>query len=556
MSEAPFSAAGRALAWEQLEGAAFDAIIIGGGITGTGVARELAGRGLQTALFESGDIGGGTSSRSSRLVHGGLRYLESFEFGLVFESLRERKRLLELAPHLVRPLPFLFPVFRGESPGLLTLGAGMWLYESLSLFRSPGHHRMFGRAGALTTEPRLRATGLMGGAQYYDANVDDGRLTLAVARSAHETGAVIHTYSPVDSIRRAGADRMELTVRDALSDRKATVSAPLVINAAGPWSDQIRRLADPNARPRLRPTKGVHILVERNRVDNRGAIIFRSPEDGRVMFVLPWGRFTYIGTTDTGFAGDPATAAAEEADIQYLLASANWLFPDAHLVEADVLSTWAGIRPLLAPEGTENVSESATSRDHLIWRDPSGLLNVAGGKLTTFRSMAAEVATEAARVLAREAGIQSGDFRSEYLPLPGAPENGVDAEIAELRSADHGFEVSPDVIDALVRRLGSEARSVLGIAAADPVLSRRIVEDLDYLFAEVVHAARSEMAIRLEDVMRRRLHLFYERRDGGIPVAMDVGRVLGMELGWDEARVVREVADYRELVRRSRPATD
>ena len=551
-----FSGADRDGVWRTLGTEVFDALVIGGGITGVGIARELAGRGLSTALVEGGDIGGGTSSRSSRLVHGGLRYLETFEFGLVFEALRERRRLLKLAPHLVRPLRFVFPVYRGDPTGLAKLTAGMWLYESLSLFRSPERHRVLGRVGTLATEPMLRREGLVGGAQYADGQVDDARLTLAVARAAHGAGATILSHALVTAISTKVGAPSTVVVRDHLRERDLEIRARLVVNATGPWSDGLRRLADPSAAARLRTTKGAHVLVPRKRVGNQNAIIFRSPVDGRVMFVLPWGAFTYVGTTDTEYGGEPGAAVADERDVGYLLDSANHIFPEAELTRADVVSTWAGVRPLLAPTRS-SVSESATSREHSIWRDASGLLNVAGGKLTTFRSMAAEVAQVAADLLHREFSVLSGRVYTELLPLPGAPEDeGLEALLQRTRARVRGLGLDEPVARGLVARHGSDADRVLDLALSDRTLAVPILDGLDYLMAEAVWAVRAELALTLEDILRRRLQVFSESRDGGLTVAERVARTVAAEpaLKWDETAIRGELARYATAVGLTRAA--
>lgn len=529
-------------------------MVIGGGITGSGIARDAAGRGLRVALFEAGDIAQGTSSRSSRLAHGGLRYLETFEFPLVFEALRERGRLLELAPHLVRPLSFLFPVFRGAETGMLKLTAGMWAYELLSLFRSPQRHRMLGRSGALTEEPNLRSDRLVGGAVYYDAQVDDARLTLAIARAAAEAGAEIFPRCPVETLALETGAPGTVTVRNLTSGETKGVTARLVLNATGPWSDRVRQLADASVTERLRPTKGVHIVVDRRRIGNRNAIIFQSVVDGRVMFVLPWRDYAYIGTTDTEYHGNPADVAADPEDIDYLLRSANDIFPGARLEPEDVVSAWAGVRPLLAPASAEGVSESATSREHEIWRDPSGLLNIAGGKLTTYRSMAAEATDAACGYLEREFGVRSGEYFTEYLPLPGA-DGSEQEQLTRFgqRLGEMGLEVT--LLHPMWRRYGSEMEGVLDLIASRSEYAERIVPDRPYLHGEVIWAVRHEMALDLEDVMRRRLQLFYDEEDGGVGIAGTVAQWMADEpsLQWDESEVDRQVARYVATVEATRP---
>jgi len=550
----PPALADREGVWAALKEAPLDLLIIGGGITGVGIARDAAGRGIRVGLVEAGDVGEGSSSRSSRLIHGGLRYLETFEFGLVFEALRERRRLLEVAPHLVRPLPFLFPVYGGDATGLAKLATGMLLYESLSLLRSPKKAQILRRDGALRAEPMLRSQGLRGGALYYDAQVDDARLTISVARAAHDAGASILSHASIIALDLTIGSGGIAVVRDRFTGREQVVRAKLVVNAAGPWSDRVRRLADPRARERLRMTKGAHILVARDRVANLNAVIFRSYVDGRVMFVLPWGRFTYIGTTDTAYSGDPADSTADPEDIRYLIDSANGIFPAARLRDSDVISTWAGVRPLLAPTRSAGVSESATSREHAIWRDSSGLLNVAGGKLTTFRSMAAEATDEAAAILEREFGLHSGKFYTDLLPLPGGDEM-PQAISARLETEARSLGIDGEALTALISRHGTEVEALLLMVRQDVGLARRLVPGLDYLWVEAVFAVRVEGAATLEDVLRRRLHVFYELADGGLSIAAEVANALAFErsLRWDGAEVSKQLETYADAVRTTRP---
>jgi len=555
---APFSASARHANLAALAGETWDLLVIGGGITGAAAARDAAGRGLRVALVDSGDIARGTSSRSSRLIHGGLRYLETYDFRLVFEASAERRRLLGLATHLVHPLPFVFPVFRGGPIPFRMLQAGMWLYDALSLFRNIARHRMLGRARALAEEPGLRADGLVGAALYYDAAVDDARLTLANARGAHQAGAVVVPHAEAAGFLRDGKGITGARVRDCLraGAEAVDVRARVVLNATGPWSDAVRRLADPGAAPRLRPTKGVHVMLRRDRVGNRHAITFRSPVDGRVMFVLPWGEFAYVGTTDTDHAGSPAEVHAEPEDVRYLLDSANSIFPGAGLTAADVVSTWAGIRPLLAPaKGADGgVAASATSREHEIWRDRGGLLNIAGGKLTTYRVMAKQAVDAAARALRQEHGVESGRSPTARLPLPGDPAGPWEPFRDRVTSQAVAAGLGADTGEHLARAYGEDAEAVLALVRADPSLGARLVEGHPYVWAEVPHAVRAEMALTLEDVLVRRLHLFYEAADGGLAVAEQVARRMAAEpgLGWTAAETAAQVDAYRSAVRETR----
>lgn len=557
--EAPFSAfsaRARAEHWRALDEETWDLLVIGGGITGAGIARDAAGRGLHVALVDAGDGGHGTSSRSSRLVHGGIRYLETFNFGLVFEASAERRRLLALAPHLVHPLPFLFPVFRGGSPGVLKLRAGMWLYDLLSLFRNIARHRILRRDDVLREEPGIRAEGLLGAALYHDAAVDDARLTLANVRGAHESGAAVVSHCEVAEFLFDGGKVAGARVRDRLGGTLAEVRAHVVVNATGPWSDAVRRMADPSATPRLRPTKGVHVMVRRDRIGNQRAVTLRSAVDGRVMFVLPWGEFAYLGTTDTDHAGPPGEVAADADDVRYLLDSANELFPGARLTEADVLSTWAGVRPLLAPntDADEGLTAGSTSREHEIWRDGNGLLNIAGGKLTTYRVMAAQVVDAAAKSLRREHKVESGISPTRDLPLPGAPrEAWAEFEARMVREAEAaGLDARAG--SHLARAYGEDAEALVAEVRRDPSLGRPLVDGLPYVWAEVRHAVRCEMAVTLGDVLVRRLHVFYEAADGGMSVAREVAERMAREPGiaWDAAEVERQVEAYRAEVEGTR----
>lgn len=552
-----FSAAARARHRAALGGETWDVLVVGGGITGAAAARDLALRGLRVALVEAGDFAEGTSSRSSRLIHGGLRYLETFELRLVFEASAERRRLLSLlAPHLVHPLPFLFPVFRGGPVGFRKLQAGMWLYDALSLFRNIAPHRMLPAAEVRREEPRLRDDGLLGAALYYDASVDDARLTLANARGAHEAGAAVVSHAAVVGFLGDEGGVRGARVKDCLSGETVDVRARVVLNATGPWTDSLRRLADPGAAPRLRPTKGVHILVRNDRVGNRHAITFRSPVDGRVMFVLPWGDYTYVGTTDTDYAGSPSEVRADAEDVTYLLTSANAMFPGARLTEADVISTWAGIRPLLGPnrDASEGLSASATSREHDIWWDRSGLLNIAGGKLTTYRVMARQVADRAVAELRATHRVAAGHASTADLPLPGAPSEPWKEFEARIRRAAAGLGIGEDAGAHLARAYGEDAEEILGAIEGDRALGARIVDGHPYVWAEVAHAVRHEMAMTLDDLLVRRLHLFYEAADGGLSAARELaGRMGGEEgIGWSAEEVEEQLRAYREAVEATR----
>lgn len=519
----------------------FDILVVGGGITGAGVAREAALRGLSVALVDRGDFGHGTSSRSSRLVHGGVRYLEHGYFRLVFESSRERRTLLRIAPHLVRPLRFVWPVYRGARVPRWKLLAGLALYDTLSLFRNVRTHRPLGASAVVREEPALQREGLVGGAQYFDAATDDTRLTLANVLSAREAGAVTVNYARVTGLRLAAAARAaephEVEVLDLLTQTPMTVRARLIVNATGAWTDTVRRMATGDVRTALRGTKGAHIAVPRERIGNVGAVTLLSAVDGRVMFVLPAGRQTIIGTTDTATLTSPDDVRASEHDVAYLLRSANAFFPTAALTRDDVIAAWAGIRPLVAAGHREDAARA--SREHDIAMSPAGLLNVTGGKLTTYRAMAAEVVTVAARSLTRMVTRRLG--RSDRLPLPGGDMASYDSALQAARERVQDTAVA----EWLVQAYGSRWPEVLAPVAEHPPLGRRLADGLPYIAAEVVYAVRREMALTIADVLIRRTHIAFETRDHGMSVAPRVAELLAAELGWDDATRGARIAEYR-----------
>jgi glycerol-3-phosphate dehydrogenase len=519
----------------ELSAGYFDLLVIGGGITGAGVAREASLRGLKTALVEAQDFGQGTSSRSSRLIHGGLRYLEQGQLRLVFEALRERRILLRLAPHLVRPLPFLVPVFRGDRVPRWKITAGLVLYDLLAGRGNVRRHRTLGKRAVLEAEPLLRERGLTGGGLYHDAQCDDARLTLAVVRAAVASGARAANHMRVTGLIRTVAGMTGAYLRDEISGQDGEVRAHLVVNATGPWTDTIRRLEDSHAEPLLRPTKGVHLVVPRARLGHRHAIIFTSPVDGRVMFVLPWGEWTYLGTTDTDSSEPPETVAATEAEVVYLLRSANALFPGARLGPEDVTATWAGLRPLLLAD--PGAPASSVSREHRIVRGSGGVLTIAGGKLTTWRSMAAELVDQVENSLGHE-HRGTGKALSKLQPLPG----GEAAILDGFKPAGAELGLSPTTVEHLLRHFGTEAPAIYALCRERPELTRPIHPDHPAIAGAVVQAVRRELALRVDDVLTRRLHLSTETADQGRAAIPAVAALMASELGWSADFMAAEMA--------------
>ena len=517
----------RAAALTRLRTEPYDVLVVGAGITGCGIARDAALRGLRVALVDQGDFASGTSSRSSRLIHGGVRYLEHGHLGLVFEASRERRTLLRIAPHLVRPLAFTWPVFDGARVSKWRVRAGLALYDGLALLRNVGRHKWQSVPRVIAAEPALRRDGMRGAARYWDAATDDARLTLANALSAAESGATVANHVRVVTLRRSAARITGAKVEDVRTGERFEVAAQVTVNAAGPWSDEISRLEAPgtyNEAPAVRGTKGVHVLVTRARIGNTGAVTLLSPIDGRVMFVLPAGPFAIIGTTDTPTTEHPATVRASADDVRYLLRTANHFFPDAALRPADVITAWAGVRPLAA--GRFTGSATSASREHMITRSASGMVTVTGGKLTTYRAMASAVVDQ----IERARGFGHRPPTTDRLPLPGGDIPSLARTVKD--AADAG--VAPDVAQRLAEAHGSRWRRVWGLVGQNASLGVRAVPELPYLMAEFVYSARHEMACTLGDLLLRRTHLAFELADRGADaasrVAAAVAPVLGLSL--------------------------
>jgi glycerol-3-phosphate dehydrogenase len=534
----------------------FDLVVIGGGITGAGIARDASLRGLKVALFEKNDYGSGTSSKSSKLIHGGLRYLEHGEIGLVFESVSERRVQTRVAPHLVRPLPFLIPIYKGVRPGLEIMNVGLWIYDSLALFRAPRLHKTFrGTKAALALEPQLRPDGLRGALEYYDCATDDARLVLENALDAQAMGAEMHTYTEVIRFVRSGARITGVHVRDRLSGKEWDVEARAVILAAGAWTDEmIRRFEIPMDRPLLRRTKGVHIVLPRERLPLARAITLISPVDGRVMFAIPWRERTVLGTTDTDFAGSADEVAADAADVKYLCESGNGYFPGANLTPNDVIATWAGLRPLIA--APPNVDESEISREHEVFTKPDGLVIIAGGKLTTYRRMAREAVSKTLELL-HELGdnVTAKRDTTKDRPLPGA--TGVEPPSLEGvaaigRRLIEEYKLDVDTATHLCGIYGSRSLELAQAIAKNRALGERLDRELPYVWAEIEFAARHDLARTVEDVLARRVPLLLVSRDQGLGVCEKVAAQLALVHGWSPATTAQMVDEYKAEVALSR----
>jgi len=516
-----------------------DVLVIGGGIVGSGSALDAATRGLRVGLVERDDIAVGTSSRSSRLIHGGLRYLEQYRFGLVREALRERSRVLHLAPHLVTIQPLLFPLFGWPVATRFFYQSGMTLYDLLGARHDGGWHRHLSVDEVLSHAPRMRRDGLRGGLLFHDGMEDDARYTLAVARTAQADGATVVTRARADGLLEDGGRVVGARVRDVLGGDDLEVRARVVIDATGVFG------ADPESPlsggTRLLPSRGAHLVVARDRIPSDVGLTIRVP--GKVVFLVPWPHFWLIGTTDAPYDGpiDRPTAGRDEVD--ELLAAVNRVL-DVDLTRDDVVGTYAGLRPLIAPAHAEGSTVKA-SREHRVVVERNGLVRVSGGKYTTYRAMAEETVDAALGVLGERAAARpSGTVKRRLVGAADRPE--LDALAANF-NADGGPD--PDVAARLVARHGTQARDVVALGRECGLLGR-LIETEEHLEAEVGWAARHELALSIDDVLSRRMRLVQELPDRGAAVAPRVAAILGAELGWDAARQAAEVASFLDGARR------
>jgi glycerol-3-phosphate dehydrogenase len=522
---------------DRLASESFDVLVVGGGITGAGVALDAASRGLRTALVERDDFASGTSSKSSKLVHGGLRYLQQGEVRLVYEALRERQRLRRNAPHLVDVMPFMIPILGKPGAGDDTrsvvprkiaraLGSAMWMYDLTGGWRIGKLHRRLKRDGALAHMPTMPRDRVIAAYLYYDAAVDDARLVLTVARTAAARGAAVANGCRVVEITHGPDGRADGAVVEA-DGRHVRVRAKVVVNAAGVWSDSVRALdegADPDA---IRPAKGVHLTVPWEKVRNDIAVVIPVPKDKRSLFLVPWfpngdGTFraTYVGTTDTDYAGSLDTPATTADDVAYVLRALNASIDPAvsgGFTLDDVTGVWAGLRPLVKTGATGRTAD--LSRRHAITRSEHGVVTVTGGKLTTYREMAEDTVDEVLAILGRRARC-----RTRRLPLLGA---GRDRPVSD-----------PD----LLARYGSLAAE---LPVDDPAMLQPLVPGLPYRRGEAVYAVTHEMARDLDDVLTRRTRARLLDRDATVAAAADVAALIAPHLGWDDAEVARQVDAFR-----------
>ncbi len=523
-------------AWARLDGGRFDVVVVGGGVTGAGIALDAATRGLSVALVEQADLASGTSSRSSKLFHGGLRYLEQMNFGLVREALRERELMLtRIAPHLVKPVSFLYPLSHRwwERPYVT---AGLTLYDRMGGARSVPGHSQLSRRAALRMAPALRQDALVGALRYHDAQADDARHTMVLARTAAAYGATVVTSVRVTGFERVGERVVGVQLEDLETGATASAASSVVINASGVWTDSVQALSGAGGRFRVRASKGVHLVVPRHRIPSETGLILRT--ETSVLFVIPWGTHWVVGTTDTDWNLDLSHPAASRSDIDYILEQVNSVLASP-LTHDDIEGVYAGLRPLLAGESD---STSRLSREHAVARSQPGLVSVAGGKYTTYRVMAADAVDLAREDLPRPVP----DSVTEHIPLLGA--EGYAALVHQVPQLAARSGLPEWRVQRLLDRYGSLVHEVFALADAEPDLWQPLEGAPEYLRVEVRYAVTHEGAQHLDDVLARRTRISIETRDRGVESAEEVATLVAGVLGWDEARRRDEVEAYTARV--------
>lgn len=532
----------------QLKENDFDIIVIGGGITGAGVAREAAMRGLKVALLDKQDFAAGTSSRSSKLAHGGIRYLAHGEMKLVKEATTERNWQRIHIPHLVRPIPFLFINWEGGKDKKRTIKAGVKLYDFLSdkgqTFKNYKKHSWHTTEEILKMEPEIRKEGNLGGAVYYDNNIDDARLTIETIKEAIIRGALAVNYCEARDYVKENGKIIGVKCKDLENDNELNIKGKLVVNATGIWTDElVKNYPEDVPKPVIKPTKGVHLQYRKKHAKNEMATIIRSITDDRAFFVLPRGNYTIIGTTDTFYDGDLANPFCNKEDADYLITSVKHYFPTAELDYDNLLSTYAGIRPLVREKGK---SESDVSRKHLIFWSEDGLVSICGGKLTTWRRMAADLMREI-----HNAGIL-GDIKqkkkwSRQKFMIGLEE---DAWKEIINSSE--VKLDDDVAHHVYQQYGKGAKIILDLIKEDPSLKERIITENEFIKAEVVYGLRYELTPHLIDVFCRRteMSLFIDHRNAE-EAAKKVADLMANEYGWGQEQKTKEIQEYLQYVKKT-----
>lgn len=520
----------------------FDVLVIGGGINGVGVALDAATRGLNVALIESNDFASGTSSRSSKLIHGGLRYLEQYDFKLVREALHERELMVSTtAPHLVKPVAFLYPLHEKVKERTY-VGAGLALYDALRGFKRalPGHKHLSQKTVA-EIAPSIRTDVITGAIRYFDAQVDDARHTMLIARTAKRHGAVILTRARVESLTRKGKRITGAVVRDLNSKKKITVSSAAVIMCAGVWSDQMHKDFGITPGYEVKMSKGAHIVLPGDAIKAHEGIIIKTAVS--VLFIIPWKDQWMVGTTDTEYSGDPAEPLADRSDVQYIIDQANQILQPR--ISADqVIGVFAGLRPLVANKAVTDTTK--ISREHTVDRPVPGFVSLAGGKYTTYRVMAKDAVDMATNDITK----LTNESITEKLPIVGA--DGYWALVQQVEQLANQYQLKTETINHLLNRYGSELSEVVALIEADRKLAAPITKNLPYLKAEIVYAAIAEGAQSVADVLERRTRLSFEAKNFGLEIAPAVADLIAPYLGWKATQKKASIAEYQKIVARAK----
>ncbi len=540
-SSGNFSPRTRKINLKRMQKEEFDLAVIGGGITGAAIARDAAMRGMKVALIEKADFASGTSSKSSKMIHGGLRYLKQLDIGLVKESLSEREKLLHLAPHLVHSAPYLIPIYSGWK-GRLEMHIGLFGYDFLASDSSLGRHHNLSAEELLHEEPLLRKENLSGGFIYYDCLVNDARLTLATVKSAHEYGAVVANYTQAERLDTDKDPFNEVKFREVMKGKQGVIRARVVVVAAGPWTEELFKLhSDPG--PAIRPTKGVHLVFPESRLKVNKVVVVPTT-DKRIIFVVPLEQFTYVGTTDTDYSGSLDKILVEAADVDYLLDALNNSFPSVNLGPDDIVSSWAGLRPLIMEEG----DPSKVSRDYYIGLYDGGLAVIAGGKLTTHRTMAKNLIDQ---VLERYGHLLEGEFQTcttDEVPLTGGEMIDFPSYLkAQSLGLKTRWGLSLTSIEHLIHSYGRNHMEILALGLSERKLLEPLGPGCRVIKAQVIYGVEDEMALTLEDFMSRRTDLLHFNGVGGLEVV--AAKLMGKTLGWSRARRQAEIKKYRQTVR-------
>lgn len=523
-----FSFANRIQNINKMKSQEFDLIIIGGGINGAGVARDASARGMKVALIEARDFASGTSSKSSKLIHGGIRYLENMEFKLVFEALNERTRLFDMAPHLVHPLRFMIPLYEESRVGMFKMGMGMWLYDALSLFQAPEIHERLNAEESRDRMPALRHQQLLGSYIYSDAYMDDDRLVHETLRSANENGALCANYVKATGVQFGSDGKIESVLcEDQHSQEKFAIKGRHIISSVGPWTDSLGEKIFKDWKNILRPTKGIHLTLPKHRLPLSSAVVMAAEKSDRIVFGIPRHEMIIIGTTDTDFKDAPENVSATPEDVKYLLSVTDYYFPGANLTAHDIIASYAGVRPLVN-DGSS--SEGKTSREHTIIHDDRGVTFVAGGKYTTYRLMCEQTV---------DAALQSFSFEERVAwsksdtTKPLNAYTSVDAFLQAKVQADVWSQETGrpyEEMRLLAERYGMEGEEILN----------KYSSDMTYWQLEAAQAIDSTMCLHMRDFYARRVPLFLADRNHGVKYLEEIGQVFQDKLGWSDSRLKDE----------------